>query len=75
MQSFHCDNRNAILIAHSDFFHQQIQCIESECNFIRQHILRNLIRLVFVILIAQTVDVSTKTHSHEKFCDLSGHEL
>ncbi|XP_019052676.1 PREDICTED: uncharacterized protein LOC109114467 [Nelumbo nucifera] len=44
--SLYYDNRSAIQIAHNDVFHEHTEHIETDCHFIRHHVLEGTVRLI-----------------------------
>ncbi|KAJ4716916.1 Reverse transcriptase, RNA-dependent DNA polymerase [Melia azedarach] len=64
------DNSSAIQIAHNDVFHERTKHIEVDCHFIHQHITQGTIVLRSISSLDQPVDLFTKSHSRDRFCDL-----
>ncbi|KAM7496336.1 hypothetical protein LguiA_020750 [Lonicera macranthoides] len=65
-----CDNQSAIQIAHNDVFHERTKHIEIDCQFIRQHVSSNTIRLIPISSIDQPADIFTKVHPTGRFQNL-----
>ncbi|XP_019054057.1 PREDICTED: uncharacterized protein LOC109114973 [Nelumbo nucifera] len=68
----HYDNRSVIQIAHNDVFHERTEHIETDCHFIRHHVLEDTVRLIPVPSQDQSADIFTKAHSPLRFRALIG---
>jgi hypothetical protein len=66
----HCDNRNAIQIAHNDVFHECTKHIEIDCHLIRHLLSASILRLLPISSSDQTADIFTKTFPPVRFRDL-----
>ena len=56
----YCNNQSVIYIAHNDVFHEWTKHIESDCHFIRYHLVHGALQLFSVSSKDQLADMFTK---------------
>ncbi|EOY03359.1 Uncharacterized protein TCM_018342 [Theobroma cacao] len=66
----YCDNMSAINISKNPMQHSRTKHIEIRNHFIRDHVMKNDIKIEFVNTLHQLADIFTKPLSEDKFCEI-----
>ncbi|KAM1964621.1 hypothetical protein ACFX15_045068 [Malus domestica] len=69
-RSIHCDNISAISLASNPVFHAHTRHVEVDYHFVREKVVRNELRVLYLSTHDQIADIFTKGLSVTPFCYL-----